>query len=230
MKKELYRVSIERLASQRGTGKPIQREQAIVYDFMPVTLGEQFRTNSILSKMLLRSPPVGAPFMLTTTAYETLGFKYFEEGEIIPALECYRIALDSRTSFVTFIAKIQKNVLLNQNELSHLELFTPLEEMLLKESYKSKFQPNPELYAKWIKELRTARKNWFELNHNDYGSEEYVKACLKVGEYEEAIHHARKLNKKELLEEVESAMPREILDVEFLRKYVDDNHPESSLF
>src|SRR3989338_3565018 len=95
--------------------KAFRPPKANVYDFMPAVLGNKFRTNEILSRMLLRRAPETAPFMLLTDAYEELGLRYAGEGSIIPALECYRIALQSRTSFARAMGLIQGKALHDEN-------------------------------------------------------------------------------------------------------------------
>jgi len=229
MPKSLSKVVIINHIRQRGTGQIIRREEAIVYDFMPVILGDKFRTDSTLSKMLLRPEPEDAPFMLETDAYETLGLRYVREGLLVPALECYRIALDSRTSFVGAVAEIQENVLLNPNEIRHMDVSSDLEKKLVEEIAKSDGNHDQFAYASWVEELRTARKAWSELNRNNYGSREYVEACLKIGEYKEALSNAKDLRDKKLIRRVKQAIPNEILDIKFLRKFIDDNFPESTI-
>ena len=91
------RVVIPENIRQRGTGKQLDRKDAIVFDFMPVLLGDQFRTNDILSRQLFREQPVSAPFMLSNSAYTKLGIRHLEKGQITPALESYKIALYNQT-------------------------------------------------------------------------------------------------------------------------------------
>jgi len=224
----LSRVALPTDISQRGTGKAINREEALVYDFMPIILGERFRVDSTLSKMLLRPAPEDAPFMLKADAYETLGKKYVKNGEWTPALECYRIALDSRTSFVKIMSRIQEHALLNQNEIGHLDLSTELEKGLMKWAMESGERCEPDAYFSWAEELRSSRKNWLESNKNNFASKEYVEACLKIGEYDQALIIAKRLKDQILIEKLKQAQPKEILDVGFLKKFIDDNFPEST--
>ena len=212
----------------RGTGHAIPREKAIVYDFMPMCLGEQFRTSEILSRMLLRPAPETAPFMLQADAYEKLGERYIRENKITPALECYRIALGSKTEFTAAIARLGSSALLNPHELEHLNLSTNLEKILMKEVMKSPQDSDQAAYSNWIEDLRVAQERWLDLNHKEYGSATYVEACLSIGKYEEARTNATKLGNQSLLQKVKDFIPVEILDVQFLKKYIDDNYPEST--
>jgi hypothetical protein len=229
MKKCPSRISLSTHISQRGAGEIINRKEALVYDFMPMILGERFRIDGTLSKMLLRPAPEDAPFMLETDAYETLGEKYIDKGEWNPALECYRIALESRTSFAKFMAGIQGDALLSPNEIGHLDISTKMERGLLKWAMESGMRSDPSAYIKWVNELRIAKNNWENLNRNAYGSKEYVEACLRIGEYKEALSNAKNLNDRKLTRIVKQARPKEILDIGFLKKFIDDNFPESSI-
>lgn len=229
MVKNLSKVTLFKYISQRGTGQAIHRDEAIVYDFMPVILGDQFRIDDILSKMLLRRAPVDAPFMLAADAYEKLGLRYVTHDELVPALECYRIALDSRTSFTAAIASMGRSALLNPNEIKHLDLSTDLERKLVENVAKSGRTYDQQAYSSWLEGLKAARKQWLGLNKTAYGSKAYVEACLPVGEYQEALLNAQELGDKTLVRSVQRARPHEILDVKFLGKYIDDNFPESSM-
>lgn len=228
MVRDLSRVTLSEYINQRGTGQPIQRKEAIVYDFMPVVLGDQFRTDGVLSRMLLRPAPEDAPFMLKSNAYETLGLKYVGKGELIPALECYRIALDSRTSFTAAMASIQESALLNNREIAQMNTSTDLEKKLVREIAKSWIIYDQAAYISWVEELRTTQKNWKKLNRENYGSAEYIEACLKIGKCKEALANAEELGDEKLIMRVKRVWPKEILDIKFLKKYIDDNHPESS--
>lgn len=225
----LSQVVMEKYISQRGTGEPIDREKAIVYDFMPVILGERFMTDEVLSKMIMRPEPVSAPFMLRSDAYEKLGSIYVKKGELIPALECYRIALDAATSLSLFISRLQGNALLNTNELNHLDGPTVFEGKLIKEAKKVEDVYGQAAYATWVEGIRTDQKNWRHLNHTEFGSEKYIEACMKIGKFEEARHHAEKTKNKTLIQKINDTQPEEILDLDFLNTYIDENHPDSTM-
>lgn len=227
---KLSKVSLSQYINQRGTGKPIAREDAVVYDFMPVVLGDQFRTDRILSKMLLRPAPEEGPFMVMKDAYEALGNKYLEKDKVRSALECYRIAMDSATGFAGFVSGIQESALLSPQEIRKMKIFSPLESRLIEKLIKER-QADPEKYAQWVEELRAAKKAWGGLNmdRTTYGSREYVEACLAIGEYQEALSSAKVLRDRRLMDRVRQATPREFLDVKFLSCYMDDNQPESSI-
>ena len=69
------------------------------------------------------------------------------------------------------------------------------------------------------------------LNHTAYGSPEYVKVCLEVGEFDEALANVSKLRgrgSRILAKEVKRSIPKEILDIKFLSRYINENMPESS--
>ncbi|GAI66228.1 unnamed protein product, partial [marine sediment metagenome] len=196
----------------------------------PVILGDQFRSNNILSKMLLRPAPKDAPFMLQTDAYETLGFKYLKENKIIEALECYRIALDSSIGFTMAIRSLGKSALLNQNEINHLNIPKNLENKLISSVGRLKNKINPGAYCSWVEELRIVEQQWMKLNQKDYGSKEYIELCLKTGRYKEALSNAKSLEDEKVIEKVKLVTPEEILDIEFLKGYIAKNFPESSMF
>ncbi|AJF62006.1 TPA: hypothetical protein HA239_00440 [Candidatus Woesearchaeota archaeon] len=229
MIKRLSTVTLSQQIPQRGTGKKISRDEAIVYDFMPAVLGNKFRTNEILSRMLLRRAPETAPFMLLTDAYEELGLRYAGEGSIIPALECYRIALQSRTSFARAMGLIQGKALHDENEIDHMTLSDSLEQRLVGLVAESEKEVDYVAYNSWIEELREAQKNWWRLNRTQHGSEKYIEACLKIGEYQEALASAEVLKDSNLIRKVKKAQPPEILDLDFLKKYINDNYPDSTI-
>ncbi|MBU0980145.1 MAG: hypothetical protein KJ709_05035 [Nanoarchaeota archaeon] len=212
-----------------GTGKPIPQDQAIVYDFMPARIGDQFRTDGTLRKMLLREAPVQAPSMLQTDAYETLGMRYLQSGDIMPAMECYRIATASRTGFITTIGSLKGAVLLSQVERRHMKSSSRLERELMTELRTQQQPYDLDAYSAWIEQLRDASQEWKRLNRESYGSREYVEACLRIGEYEEAFYSAEDLKEPGLVKKVRRATPKEMLDLEFLNHYLQENFPESRI-
>jgi hypothetical protein len=265
---KLEKVCILENMKQRGTGKEIDREDALVFDFMPVLLGNEFKTDKTLSKMLLREAPEDGPFMLMQEAYTLLGKRYIKNRELMPALECYKFALDNQTGFISFISSIQKNALLNPEEISHLKLYTPFEGSLMKEIAKKKNKINLNEYYSWLDNLRSLKKEYNKLQEkvtdldpldcwetkkgilfgktigktkdkpvNKYNfSEEFyhnvrdfVDICIKIGDFENAVHYAHYFKTNSILKEVKSKKPKEILDFRWLEKYIDDNHPESSI-
>lgn len=223
--------SIPKSMKQRGTGKEIDRTSAIVYDFMPVLLGNEFRTNDILSKQLFRDRPVSGPMILMEDAYNTLGSRYLKEGQITPALECYKFALREQTGFISFVSAIQENALLTQEEISHLKLDSQLEKNLMQEiARKKRKEIDQDLYNAWIEKLRASYRLYLELNHKEYGTRQYFEVLLDIGDNGEASSIAENLGDKNLVMRIKLARPKEILDVKWLKKYVEENHPESSMF
>jgi len=225
MAKELYRVYIPKYAKQRGTGKPINRNEAIVFDFMPVLIGDKFRTDKILSMQLFRNPPEHAPCMLEDTAYSELGMRYIQENRMVPALECYKIALAARTGFIGIISQMQDVALLNPVELGHMQIESPLEKALMQELVRREQHVSPEVHAEWVEQTRALYKKWKALNKSEYGSQEYIELSAKLGIWSEAICNAGKSQKRK----IKQMMPKEILDVKFLKKYIKDNFPESTI-
>lgn len=221
-----FKVDIHPPELQDRAGQAINLADAIVYDFMPTNLGNAFRTDDILKKMLLRPSPVNGPFMAQIDAYKSLGAQYLATGDITPALECYRLVLSNRIQFSTGMYIIQKNILLDANEIKHLGTSTGLEGALRPHIICADREITA--HTLWVDELRTARKEWLDLNHNDYGSKEYVEACLRIGRYEEAHTNAKRLDDEGLVERIELARPEEILDVTRLQSMVVNNTSESS--
>lgn len=267
---ERKKVYVQEKARQRGTGKEIRREDAIVFDFMPVLLGNEFRTDDILSKLLFRDSPVNAPFMLSREAYTLQGERYLKKKAIVPALECYKFALKQQTSFIRFISSIGDSALLTPVETSHLELGGDLETSLMKELSGSngKRRIDIEEYTRWLESLRELRTRFHTLNKRVYSlnpfhmwekedgvelgfdektkkwipirdysfsdefkdcARDYVEVCVKLGDFKEALNFARYLGEP-YEREIRTKKPREILDVKWLKKYVDKNHPETSMF
>jgi len=108
-------VVIPEKVKQRGTNREINRPDSIVFDFMPILIGNEFRTNEILMMQLFRdSPATSGPMMLMNTAYSLLGSKYLDDNNITPALECYKFALCERTALIGFVSSLKQNVLLNK--------------------------------------------------------------------------------------------------------------------
>lgn len=278
------RVYIPEIFQQRGTGKEIERNKSIVYDFMPVLLSEQFQTNRVLSRQLFRNPPEQGPFMVTEDAYNTLGTRYLTRGKIVPALECYKIALTQGTGFISFIADRQDHALLTQGEINRLNLESPLEKALMKELVSREMSINPQATVTWIEKLRKSYQRMRELNREAYKNSsfnvdlrkklakgigkldyhltfpqirrgisklrissrrsselldelerkesikrEYIEACLELGVYDQALLHAEELGSRKLVRKIKELTPKEILNVKWLEKYIDDNHPESTM-
>ena len=128
------------------------------------------------------------------------------------------------------MAAIQHAVLLNRDEIAHMDLATDFERGLVRAVLEQEKVADPAAYAEWVDDLRDAYKQMEKLNKKSYGSEEYVEACLAIGFYEEALANARYLKKRKLVSRVLRATPKEILDKRALDKYMDENHPESSMF
>lgn len=93
----------------------------------------------------------------------------------------------------------------------------------------------------WVKTLRETKKEFLRLSIEIYDdgpndkyilNEEiapsYIDACLAIGNYREAQGIAKKLGRAEIVLKVNNALPKEILDLPFLRKYINDNFPEST--
>jgi hypothetical protein len=219
---------VYQFSSQRGTGKPVKPEEAIAYDFMPVLLGDQFRTEPGLSGMLLRPAPETGPFILQIDAYETLGKRYARQGALVQALECYRIATDTRTGLARAVADHQGLALPNEREMRRVGIASGLEKQLLEQVARSGRDHVPGAFAAWVEELRAARKIWQELNGIEYNSREHAEAGLRIGQYEEAFTIAVRLRDYNLAERIGRVRPREILDVEFLRRFIEDSHPSRS--
>jgi hypothetical protein len=228
MANKQFKAEISDYVLQRGTGKPVERNKAIVYDFMPVILGEMFRTDEILSKMLLRPPPVTGPFMLQAKAYEKLGLIYVMQGELIPALECYRISLDSKMAFKKYVGDIQENALLNHKEMEFLEKPNDMEKKLVSKVLNLNLKPDRNVYNSWVEELRATKSNTTKQNGVVFNSPERVEAYMGIGEYAKALSIAEGLNLPELIIKVQTATPDEILDTKYLYKYMLDHHPQSN--
>ncbi len=266
--KERKRIYIPKKVKQRGIGKEIDRKEATVFDFMPVILGNEFRTNDILSRQLFRDPPARGPFMLMNRAYPMLGTRYFNEEEITPALECYKFTLDAQTGFISFVSSVQ-NALLTQEEISNLRLGSPLETSLINELSMNRKDLNIDIeeYARWLEGLRTLKNQRHLLNKEVYSlcpfngwdkikgvqsgyhkklkkwvptknyplsnefkdcAKQYIDICVSMGKFDEAIHFAQYFETS-FQRRISSQKPKEILDVKWLKKYIDENHPESSI-
>lgn len=224
-------VCIPKTVKQRGTNRGIARQDLIVFDFMPVLIGNEFRTNETLMMQLFRDPPVSGPVMLMNTAYSLLGSRYLDERELTPALECYKFALYEQTAFVSFVSSIQEAALLTPEEISHLNLESELETRLMCEIAKRrKPDVDTELYGLWVEKLRATHKYEHSLNRKEYETRQYFEALLEIGNHEQARYHAEDLGGQNLVKRVKLVKPKEILDVKWLEKYGDDNHPESSMF
>lgn len=155
----LSRIKISEYMNQRGTDKEIPLREAIVYDFMPYVIGERFRKEKVLLNRVFFDAPVDAPFILKSVAYETLGLIYLNKKDLIPALDCYRIFLDSRLNFVKVMSRIQNNALLNSSEKNALKFESVLEEKLVREVLNLNVKADLEAYSYWVEALRKDRKS-----------------------------------------------------------------------
>ncbi len=188
--------------------------------------------------------------------------------QIIPALECYKFALDEVVGFSILISSLQENALLTLEEISHLRLGSPLEtDLISKLSVNRKNEVNIEEYAEWLESLRSLEKQhrilneefssldpfnaWDRVKGAPFGYEKktkkwvpiknyafsedfkncakkYIDVCTSLGEFEEAIYFAGYFGVY-FQRKIRSQRPKEILDIKWLRKYLDENHPESSI-
>jgi len=234
---ERKKVSISDNMKQRGSGKEIPRAEATVYDFMPVILGDQFRTNPVLLMQLFRDAPVRGPMMLMQRAYTALGEQYVRDGKLTPALECYKFALYEQTGFIGFISGIQGSALLTPQEISHLNLESDFEETLIGKVANNGETINSCLHYSWLDLLRAAHKLEGEYNRDEgeRWKRPNLELQLSMGRFgndggEGVEFHAEQLGDENLIKRVKLARPREILDVRWLIEYVGINHPESSMF
>ena len=227
--KRVSRLQILKLIEHRGTRKTIQRSEAIVYDYMPVLLGDRFRNDPILKTMLLRPAPVTGPFMVQADAYEILGLQYIKKGEVVPALECYRISLESRTGFARAIQQVHTSALLTKEEIDHMSIHTSLEEKIARHILISNPLSNTKGYTEWIEDLRNARKEWNKLNKDFHGSPAYIEACIRIGRYEEAHSCAKTSGDTTIARRIKRETPKEILDIPFLKQYMRKHMPESTI-
>ncbi|MFH1400131.1 MAG: hypothetical protein ABIH41_01305 [Nanoarchaeota archaeon] len=223
------RVRIPTEVRQRGSGKEIPRVQAIVFDFMPPLLGNEFRVDPTLSMQLFRDDPVGGPMRLMDDAYTRLGQHYTDKGALTPALKCYKFALHHRTGFVSFISSVQDAALLTQDEIAHLDLNSPLEEALIRAVYKKRPEVDQDLYHAWLDHLRASHAHYLQLNRKEYGSRQYLESLLVIGNHEQAMYFAKESGDRGLVQRVRLARPKEILDVKWLRRYADEHHPDSTI-
>jgi len=185
---------------------------------MPSIVGDQFRVNPVLKVQLFRVPPVNAPFMLTNTAYTVSGQRALEKGDLTAALESYKIALDASTKFTKAISRLQDAALLNDEEKSHLRLMNhPLGDLLVKKLSDEGVRVDEATYSQWIDELRNMDARWLHLNKMEYGFDNYIELSWKLGRFSEAIHNARDNNKYALAKQIEKSVPKEVLDVPFLK-------------
>jgi len=227
---------------QRGVDGKIQRKDAQVFDFMPMILGEQFRTDKILSRQLFRDPPVSGTFFNEQSAYESLGLRYAGQGKLVPALECYKFALGSKVGFISLIASIQDNVLLSPEEISRLNLDSTLEKILVRKFPASTGKKiDLDGYSRWLDKLRTDYKLWHRLNLTERSlfpncthARQYAELELELGMWGNeticgAEYDVGQMKDSELMRRVRRLRPKEILDVKWLDKYMEDNAPVSSM-
>lgn len=230
------KISIPSDMLQRGTSRSINRADATVFDFMPVLLGDQFRTDRTLSMQLFRYSPINGPFMLMEEAYSLLGQRYLNQGERIPALECYKFFLQQKTGFIGFVSSMQENALLSPGEISHLQLESPFEEDLMTEISRGGKGVNSNIYYAWLDKIRAEKR--LEREYNKDGDEGFkrpnLELQLSMGMYGDGAvfgveYHVEVLGEDNFIRRVDIARPGEILDIEWLKKYVDENHPESTI-
>jgi hypothetical protein len=230
--------------------KKIPLEEAVVFDFMPPIVGDQYRTDPILNKQLFRKTPVSGPFIAMNQAYTSLAESELEKGNITAALEAHKFARDSNRMFTTFIGRMQDKFLLSSDEMSNLNTdYSDLDIALARKLESSGAKIDHKVYSQWLDETRGSYAEWHRLNQTKFGSYDYIKACLEVGRVEEARHLTEDLGRlqrtlmnmshnhmspEDAKKEVESkemqdltrhirtiSTPIEILDTTFLRSWIE---------
>lgn len=220
------RVYLPKKLKQRGIGREIDKREVIVYDFMPVLLGNEFRVDGILSSQLFRRPPVPGPMTLMEEAYTTLGKRYLDGKDLTPALECYKFALEEKIGFINFISSMQENALLSLEEINHLKLETSFEkELLIAVSGQRSQEVNLEMYDVWLDRLRKGYRLEKEYNHdnNEHCKKPDLELQLELGMWGNEIllgleHNMNKIEDPKFKKRVRLARPKEILDVRWLKK------------
>ena len=229
---ERKQVYISKNIKQRGTGREIDRANAIVYDFMPIIIGDEFRTNKILSRQLFREPPVDG----IGEAYDLLGTRYLKKRQITEALECYKFSLEGQIHFIDVISAVQESALLTQEEVSRLDLDSSIEKSLIQYLVKNrKEKVNLGLYSAWLDRLRAGYllEKQYNQDNNECFKKPNLELQLELGMWGNDCnlgveYAARKLGDQNLIKRVRLTKPKEILDLKFLRKYDDDNAPTST--
>ena len=107
--------------SSRGTGETVPLDEAFILDFMPRLLGSRFMIDDSLRVRLHRETASGL-FMFLEEAYQKLTEEHLKDGNLTEALEAYRVALQAATTFVKIMNRMGENALLNQDEMSRLNL------------------------------------------------------------------------------------------------------------
>jgi len=204
--------------SQRGSGRPIDRKLAIVYDHMPLILADQFRTDDILSKRLFCKPPIDQDWIIAEDAYTRLGDHYLRENRVVPALECYKHALYQRADWVLMKASIQETTPLDESDLPRLEIKNDLETRLIRSLSTVTF--DQETTLEWIDELR---EKYFSYEELPYDAPERIHRALELGRYDKALIIAKERQDTKLISELQAARPREILDLKLLNKFMYDS-------
>jgi hypothetical protein len=167
----LYKVSIDPEMVSRGTGRPINRQESIVYDFMPRIIGVRFRTAPLLRAVHFYGGffdrGVNGPFLAQELAYGELFIEEFGKDNLTEALEAYKRGLYNATEWIKGMARIQNNALFSQAELQELDVgdkFREMEEALVLRLAPEGKPFDLDAYSAFLDEVRQLEKDARQLN------------------------------------------------------------------
>lgn len=164
-----YRIAhIQTEGTSRGTGAPVALHEAVVYDFMPPILGNQFRVNEQLRHATHFYGQTGS-FMMRDEAYGKLAVKELEAGNLTEALEAYKRRLSAATGFISAMADVQSNALLSPEEVDRLQLdqsFGPIERRLVQAVTATGGDSKIDMldFAAWVAGVRGLERDAFSLS------------------------------------------------------------------
>lgn len=156
---KFYQVEISPDLLSRGSGETIGRNEAVVYDFMPLILGSRFAVVPQLKRATHFFGGEGVPFSFSQQAYIQAAKEEIidPEGSLTTALELYKRGLHAHTQFAYLFSRAGDLALLTQADLDSLHLgrdLVEIEEILIQRVAQADISVDTAKYRAWLKQVR----------------------------------------------------------------------------
>ncbi|MBI5002244.1 hypothetical protein HZC31_02575 [Candidatus Woesearchaeota archaeon] len=133
----LYTVKLPTEVISRGTGQPIARADALVYDLMPRILGYRFLiVDELREAVHVYDDPKGGSFLALSEIHRRVAQEEYQRGNTTAALEAYkRMLYQSEIAFGEAMEQVQDTLLITEKTIikidSNNEALHTLEDALI---------------------------------------------------------------------------------------------------
>lgn len=201
-------------------GKLIESKNAIIYDFIPFKLGNQFRIDNDLKERIFTGyEPIENCFAFSK-GYEKLGEYYLEKINAIKlkkSLESYKISMIEKMYFSLNYFESGKEYTNDEKEL--LNMNSTLQNKLLRhfdelDNYEKKD------YISWMEKIRNTKIQFLKVYNNEKNLLKIINFCIDKKLYQEAMNIAISTENENLVKEVTEVSPKPLLDYDILEKFI----------